>query len=127
MSCGCPSKSNSNNNMTGTLVGGALMGAAIYLLDILLRPQFANGGMELILFLIEGVACDLVYGLIEDSYTAGSGFGTNVSVKKSVVAALTIWLTDIFLRTSNFTGAGTEMIKFFIQGFIVMFALGYKM
>ena len=126
MSCGCPSKSNSNNNMTGTLVGGALMGGAIYLLDVLLRPQFASGGMELILFLMEGVACDFIYGIIEKSNVDGK-FGDNVSVRKSITAGVTIWITDIFLRTSNFTGAGTEMIKFFIQGFIVMFALGYKM
>ena len=120
MPCDCPSK-----NMTGSLVTGFLMGGAIFLIDTILRPQFATGGMELLLFLLEGVACDFIYGAIEKTNTSGS-FGGNISLMKSITAGLTIWLTDIFLRPENFTGLGTETIKFFLQGFIVMLVLQYK-
>lgn len=104
------------------------MGGAIYGLDMMLRPQFAvNGMMELVLFLIEGAACDVVYTM---SQRGSRGFGSfassfeNLSLVKSLLAGGTIWLTDMFLRVDSFGGESTEIVKFIIQGFIVYVALG---
>ena len=43
------------------------------------------------------------------------------------IAGGTLWLTDILLRMNDFGGTGTEMLKFFIQGFIVYLVLGVDM
>jgi hypothetical protein len=119
MSCGCKPK------MTHPIVSGILMGGVIYLGDLLLRPQFAAGaGMEVILFMIEGLFCDVAYGVINGGSLAG--FLHEVSLKKSISAGLTIWVTDFFLRPQNFSGMGMEFIKFALQGFIVMMVLGYS-
>jgi hypothetical protein len=110
--------------MTHPLVSGILMGGIIYLGDLFLRPRLAEGFMEILLFGVEGVLCDIAYGVINGGSL--EGMFKDISIKKSISAALTIWITDIFLRPQNFSGMGTEMIKFFIQGFIVMMVLGYS-
>jgi hypothetical protein len=117
MSCGC-------SKMTHPLFSGLVMGGVIYVGDLLLRPNFAAGGMEMILFGIEGMICDIAYGVINGGSL--EGMFKDISIKKSISAGLTIWITDMFLRPETFTGMGTELIKFFIQGFIVMMVLGYS-
>lgn len=117
MSCGC-------SNMTHPLLSGLLMGGVIYLGDILLRPNFAQGGMEVILFGIEGLLCDIAYGVINGGSFAG--MMQDISIKKSISAGLTIWITDFFLRTQSFAGMGMEFIKFFLQGLIVYMVIGYS-
>lgn len=122
--CGCKGQ----NDMTNAIITGLSMGGAIYFLDMLLRPQFASfAGMEVILFLIEGAACDVVYSMTSRGSKGLGGLSTafdNISLMKSLVAGATIWITDIFLRMNTFNGGAQEMIKFFLQGFIVYFALG---
>lgn len=128
MSC-CGGKKN-NRKMTHPILSGLAMGGAIYALDMMLRPQFAfNSGMEVVLFLIEGAACDIVYSMTSRTGRGFRGFGDafeSISLMKSVMAGATLWLTDILLRMQNFGGAGSEMIKFFIQGFIVYLVLGIE-
>ena len=120
-SCGC-----TESTMTHPILTGFAMGGAIYALDMMLRPQFAaNAGMEIILFLIEGAACDVVYGMLSISgHNFKSAFG-NISLMKSLLAGTTIWISDMFLGVQTFGGLGSEMIKFFLQGFLVYFVLGY--
>jgi len=123
-SCGCkPTKT-----MPHPIISGLMMGGAIYGLDMMLRPQFAaNGMMEVVLFLIEGAACDIVYSMTNRGTRGLGGFATafeNISLMKSLLAGGTIWLTDMFLRIDNFGSAGSEMFKFLIQGFIVYVVLG---
>lgn len=129
MSC-CGGRKN-NQKMTHPIISGLMMGGAIYGLDMMLRPQFAfNAAMEVVLFLIEGAACDIVYTM---TTRTGRGFGSfgdafeSISLMKSLLAGGTLWLTDILLRMNNFGGTGTEMLKFFIQGFIVYLVLGVNM
>lgn len=123
-SCGC----NPTSSMTHPLISGFMMGGAIYALDIMLRPRFAaNTGMELALFLIEGAACDVVYSMIGRGSRGIPGLSSafdNVSLMKSLLAGGTIWITDMFLGVDAFAGFGSEIMKFFLQGFIVYFVLG---
>ena len=121
--CGCKDKP----GMSHAIISGLSMGGAIYFLDMLLRPQFASfAGMEIVLFLIEGAACDVVYSMLGKGSHGFGQFATafeNLSLMKSIVAGATIWITDIFLGMGTFSGTGQEAIKFFLQGFIVYFAL----
>jgi len=102
------------------------MGLAIYGLDMLLRPNFANGGMELLLFGLEGIACDLIYGMIKKSNDYSAGFGSNITLGRSLMAGGTIWLTDMLLKPEMFRGLGSEIFKFLLQGIIVMFVFGFS-
>lgn len=126
--CGCK---RNNNTMSHPLISGITMGGAIYFLDMLLRPQFsAYAGMEVLLFLIEGAACDVVYSMTGRGSRGLGGFASafeNISLMKSIVAGATLWITDIFLRMSAFNSGAIEMLKFFIQGFIVYFVLSMDM
>lgn len=103
------------------LLKGAFMGIGIFATDMLLRPQFsASGVMELVLFGIEGVVCNLIYGAVEENLTGGS-----INLHKSAAAGITIWLTDFFLRPNFVGGIGMEMAKFLLQGIIVMMVFNY--
>ncbi len=123
MSCDC---NTSSPLMSGMLISGALMGMGIFAVDMFLRPQFAASQiMELLLFAIEGVVCDLIYGLVSDTRTE-SGFSNNVTINKSLFAGATIWVSDLFLRPAFFGGAGMEIMKFLIQGILVMMVFNYS-
>jgi hypothetical protein len=77
------------------LISGALMGMGIFAVDMFLRPQFAASQiMELLLFAIEGVVCDLIYGFVSDTRTE-SGFSNNVTINKSLFAGATIAVCGI--------------------------------
>jgi len=112
---------------THPIIEGSLMGLAIFGLDMLLRPRFASGGggMEFILFGIEGIACDFIYGVIKKSNKTGGSFGENITLMRSLLAGAVIWGTDILLRTQFVTGGGMEILKFILQGIIVMFVFSY--
>lgn len=120
--------------MTHPLFQGLLMGATIFGLDVFLRPRAGEKGgiMEIMLFFAEGAACDIVYGMVKGGcanagdHDLGDLFKT-ISIRKSIMAGLTIWLTDFFLRPENFKGELNAIIKFGIQGMMVMFVLGYEM
>lgn len=112
--------------MTGSydhpFMKGAFMGMGIFLTDMVLRPQFTSSSMmELVLFGIEGVVCDLIYGMAEENLKTGS-----VNFKKSAVAGLTIWLSDFFLRPAFVGGIGMEIFKFLLQGILVMMVFNYS-
>lgn len=110
---------------THPLFQGLLMGGTIYLLDIFLRPGLATSNvMEILLYFVEGVGCDFVYrymGRPEGS----TGCSMSLDVKKSVMAGVTIWISDIFLRPQMFNGLMSEMIKFGIQGLLVMLVFNF--
>ena len=78
MSCGC-------SKMTHPLFSGLVMGGVIYVGDLLLRPNFAAGGMEMILFGIEGMICDIAYGVINGGSL--EGMFKDISIKMSIVTA----------------------------------------
>lgn len=123
----CNSCTSSSPLMSGMLISGALMGMGIFAVDMFLRPQFAvSQVMELLLFAIEGVVCDIIYGLISDTRDSSGGFGKNVTINKSLFAGATIWVSDLFLRPAFFGGAGMEILKFLIQGILVMMVFGYS-
>lgn len=112
--------------LSGPIVQGSLMGLAIYAADMILRPRLAGGtGMEILLFLVEGLACDLVYGALKKTNDFTKDFGGNVSLQKSAIAGLTIWISDFFLRPGNVNGLGPEFVKFLLQGFLVMMVFNY--
>lgn len=100
---------------------GAMMGLGIFVADMVLRPQFtASPAMELVLFMVEGVVCNLVYGMVDNNLKDGS-----VDFKKSAAAGITIWLTDFFLRPAFVGGIGMQLVKFLLQGLIVMMVFNY--
>lgn len=112
--------------MSGMLVNGALMGLGIFAIDMFLRPQFATSQlMELALFAIEGVVCDLIYGMVAGTHSS-DGLESNITVNKSLVAGATIWVSDLFLRPAFFGGAGMEILKFLVQGILVMMVFNYS-
>lgn len=103
------------------LLKGAFMGIGIFATDMVLRPQFAASSMmELLLFGVEGVVCNLIYGTVQGTMKSGS-----INFKKSVVAAITIWLSDFFLRPAFIGGIGMEMVKFLLQGILVLMVFNY--
>jgi len=112
---------------THPLIEGSIMGLAIFGVDMILRPNFASSNvMEMLLFLLEGVACDLVYGMLKSTNSLGNGFGSNISLVKSIMAGATIWLSDMFLRPT-FTGSPTmELLKFLVQGILVLFVFRFE-
>lgn len=111
---------------THPLFQGLLMGGAIYGLDLLLRPSLATSNvMEILLFFIEGVGCDFVYRMMNKP-DSSSACSFAFDVKKSTMAGVTIWLTDIFLRPQMFNGLISEIMKFFIQGMLVMLVFNYS-
>lgn len=103
-------------------IKGSIMGMGIFLTDMVLRPQFsASNMMELVLFGVEGIVCDLIYGMLHENMREGS-----VNFKKSLVAGLTIWLSDFFLRPAFVNGIGMEVVKFLLQGILVVMVFNYS-
>lgn len=101
---------------------GSIMGMGIFLTDMVLRPQFsASNMMELVLFGVEGIVCDLIYGMLNENMREGS-----VNFKKSLMAGLTIWLSDFFLRPAFVNGIGMEVLKFIMQGILVVMVFNYS-
>lgn len=113
--------------MGNPLIQGLMMGGAIFMTDLLLRPNLAASGMmEILLFFAEGAICDLVYDAMSGCGSGGKMFGIgNLSLKKSALGGLTIWLSDFFLRPQVVTGAFSEIVKFLIQGMLVMLVFNY--
>ena len=110
----------------GPIIQGSLMGVAIFVTDMILRPQFsASNMMELLLFGLEGVVCDFFYGFIHATRDSSAGYGKNISVRKSIAAGFTIWLTDFFLRPAFIGNVGMEMMKFLLQGIFVLMVFNY--
>lgn len=122
--CSCQTSTSTSTNMTHPLFNGLLMGAGIYVCDLVLRPQFAiNDLMSILLFFVEGAVCDVIYSSIHAGKTGK--IMDYMSIKKTVLAGATIWITDFLLRPEYFAGMGMEIIKFFLQGVIVLMVLGY--
>lgn len=106
-------------------LSGAVMGFTIYAGDMLFRPRLGGGLQEMLLFLVEGAVCDLVYNSMKTDCTSDCSVFSGMTLKGSAVAGITIFISDLFLRPQNFGGLGSELIKFLIQGMIVMLALTY--
>ena len=112
--------------MTHPLFQGLLMGGAIFACDMLLRANFATSNlMQILLFFVEGIACDIVYTATCGCATKGD-FLSGINLKRSAMAGTVIWITDFILRPQVVSGVLNEMLKFGIQGLIVVvvFAFG---
>lgn len=121
MPCDC-SDSSLQLNMSNPIMSGIVMGVGIFATDMILRPQFTSSQMmELLLFAVEGIVCDLIYGGINSNLLTGS-----INFKRSVLAGLTLWLTDFFLRPAFVGGIGMEIMKFLLQGIFVLMVFNYS-
>lgn len=112
--------------MPHPLFQGLLMGGAIFAADMLLRPMLATSNlMQILLFFIEGIACDIVY-TATCGCASSSDFLSGINLKRSAIAGTVIWITDFILMPQVATGLMNEMFKFGIQGLIVVvvFAFG---
>lgn len=119
--------------MPHPLIKGLFMGAAIWVSDLVLVPRAGQGFGEILRFALEGMAVYLTYEIMSNNGMPGSGGGLFCNsgslfsagfLKNSTVAALTIWASDLLLRPQFFGGAGLELLKFWIQGFLVLIVLG---
>lgn len=113
--------------MTHPLFQGLLMGGAIFAADMLLRPMLATSNlMQILLFFVEGIACDIVYAATCRCGGGSGDFLSGINLKRSAIAGVVIWITDFILMPQVATGFMNEMLKFGIQGLIVVvvFAFG---
>lgn len=111
--------------MTHPLFQGLIMGGAIFGIDMLLRPMMATSNvMQILLFFIEGIGCDIVYNMLCGCGGSGNFLG-GIDLKKSALAGLVIWVTDFILVPQVATGLMNEMFKFGIQGLAVMIVFAY--
>lgn len=102
---------------------GGAMGLTLSVLDMALRPRIAEGLAEVFLFFVEGCACYVIYKAMVTEEKAATYALDGSLISNATLAALTIWLTDFVIKPAMLGGAGTEIIKFLLQGIIVYYVL----
>lgn len=105
------------------IITGGTMGLVLSVLDMALRPRLASGVAELFLFFVEGASCYVIYTMMTTEKKAATYALDGSLISNSTLAGLTIWLTDFFVKPAMLGGAGTEIIKFLLQGIIVYYVL----
>lgn len=102
------------------LIKGAVTGAIIFGLDMILMPMAASGLNSLARFALEGVGIVVGHSLIYPESADSSCSG-----KKVVVASGLLAVTDALLDMNRFggAGAGTYAIKVIIQGLTINWGL----
>ena len=97
---------------------------AIYITDVLLRPRFQRGTVEVVLFAVMGAVAYIVYhylkckdGSSDDTISMAPG----KMLLGAGIGATVLYFTDMMLRIDNFRGFSNELFKFLIQGSILWF------
>ena len=97
-------------------------------MDMALRPGLGSGFGQILRFLIEGTGCALIYAYMSNGelkYGDGYTFQDSRGVRDTLTAAVTLFLTDEFLRPEIVRGLGSESMKFMLQGLLVAGTIGF--
>lgn len=99
--------------------------AAIYITDLLLRPRFNRGTVEIVLFIVQGGLAYLVYHWLKCTNDTDGYQPIEMAPGKMLLGAgiggTVLYFSDMMLRISAFNGFGNEIFKFLIQGTILWF------
>lgn len=106
-----------------TEIFGISMG--IYLTDLLLRPRFQGGAVEVVLFIVQGAIAYMLYHWLKCTGDNSDVQPLEMAPGKMLLGAgiggAVLFFTDMMLRVNAFYGFGNEIFKFLIQGTILWF------
>lgn len=118
--------------MCGTLMQILGEGAALYLLDLLVRPAFGGGVMvDTFLFLIKGFTTFYVYKWFQCSNSGvirnplhGTSFWT--ALLGGVVGMFTLMLTGMMINERRGEGAIEELVTYGIEAVVLNLVYGFS-
>ena len=103
------------------------MSVALYLTDMILRPNLSFGATEVVIFFVQGALAFLVYHYLKTymnnqngSYNAPVLNGMDM-ILGAAMGGTVLYLTDMFLGITLYQSIGVEIVKFLIQGSILWF------
>ena len=99
---------------------------AIYITDMLLRPRFQTGTVEIVLFAVMGGVAYIVYHYLKcnsdgQMNSEPASMAPGKMLLGAGIGAMVLYFTDIMLRIDAFQGFSNELFKFLIQGSILWF------
>lgn len=118
--------------MCGTLMQILGEGAALYMLDLFVRPAFGGGIMvDTFLFLIKGITTFYVYKWFQCSTSGvirrplhGTSFWT--ALLGGVVGMFTLMLTGMLINERRGEGAIEEMVTYGIEAVVLNLVYGFS-
>jgi len=103
------------------------MSAALYLTDMILRPNFSFGASEVVIFFVQGALAFFVYHYLK-TYTHQNSTSYNPPMLSgfdmmlgAAMGGVVLYVSDMFLGMTLYQSLPNLIVKFLIQASILWF------